>query len=404
MPKKSSQILIKEEKMIRIPENARIIIKTLEAAGHSASIVGGCVRDALLCRIADDYDITTSALPEEIKACFAHTVDTGLKHGTVTVIIDSEPYEVTTYRIDGEYRDSRHPESVSFTDDIRLDLSRRDFTVNAMAYNERDGLIDFFGGRADLDAKVIRAVGDPTKRFSEDALRVLRAIRFAAVLGFDIESETASALRSFAPSLSAVSSERILVEWRKLLGGAASYEIISEYRDIIEIIIPRLSGFKMPSRERFLALPADERQLLLFATSSGKEGFAAAVKSLKMDNKTRDKGLSVLNSLIYRDSIDECFLRDYMIGRSDADVLAAARVSEALGICPAGVESRFSALMSEGAVRSISMLSVGGTELAALGYRGRAIGDELQVLLRAAALGECDNTKEALLSLAKSHL
>ena len=198
--------------------------------------------------------------------------------------------------------------SVSFTDDIRLDLSRRDFTVNAMAYNERDGLIDFFGGRIDLEAKVIRAVGDPIKRFTEDALRVLRAVRFAAVLGFTIESETARALRALAPSLSAVSSERILVEWRKLLGGAASYEIISEYRDIVEIIIPTLSGLVMPSREKYLTLPSDERQILLFAKASGAEGFAAAAKALKMDNKTRDKGISVLNNLIEISTVDERFL------------------------------------------------------------------------------------------------
>ena len=390
--------------MITIPKNAKIIIRTLEAAGYRASIVGGCVRDALLGRRADDYDITTSALPGEIKDCFARTVDTGMKHGTVTVLIDSEPYEVTTYRVDGEYRDSRHPESVSFTDRIELDLSRRDFTVNAMAYNERDGLIDPFGGRADLDARIIRAVGDPEQRFCEDALRVLRAIRFASVLGFSIEENTASALRKLAPKLDAISRERILVEWKKLLGGMHAYEIIEEYRDVIAVFIPELSELRMPQREAFDPLAADERQLLLFALSSGAEGFAAVANSLKMDNKMRDKGRGVLNALISCPDLDETYLREYMIGKNDEYVLSAARVSAALDRCPKDTAERLSALMSAGVPRSLGMLAIGGSELIAIGYKGQRIGEELSVLLRAAALGECENTREALTALAISHI
>ncbi len=202
---------------IRLPENVNHIIEALEEAGFEAYAVGGCVRDSLLGREPDDWDITTSAKPEEIKSLFERTVDTGIEHGTVTVLIGKEGYEVTTYRIDGDYSDARHPDSVTFTSDLTEDLKRRDFTINAMAYSEKSGLVDAFGGREDLADKTIRAVGDPRERFSEDALRMLRAVRFSAQLGFQIEEKTAAAIHSLAYLLSKVSAERIRVELVKLL-------------------------------------------------------------------------------------------------------------------------------------------------------------------------------------------
>ena len=216
---------------IDMPSGAKRIISVLADNGYEAYIVGGCVRDALLGRVANDFDITTSALPSEVKELFSKTVDTGIKHGTVTVICEDGPYEVTTYRIDGEYRDMRHPVSVSYTDKLADDLLRRDFTVNAMAYNDSFGIADVSGGMADLAAGVIRAVGDASVRFTEDALRVLRGIRFASVLGFSIEESTALAIREKAPNLCGVSAERIYTEWYKLVGGAGAYDIISEYAD-----------------------------------------------------------------------------------------------------------------------------------------------------------------------------
>ena len=387
--------------MIRLSENARYIIDVLKKAGYHVSVVGGTVRDAFLGRHSDDCDITTDALPTTVRSLFEKTIDTGIKHGTVTVMIDSVPYEVTTYRVDGEYLDSRHPENVSFTDNIELDLARRDFTVNAMAYNPYDGLIDVFGGREDLDARIIRAVGDPYQRFTEDALRILRALRFSSVLDFDIEPNTAAALRALASGLAFVSRERILVEWRKLLSGARAYEIIKEYFDIISFVIPELSESSLPPRDAFLPLTATERELLLFACAGGASGFRSCAASLKMDNKTRDKGVCVLNNLICTDSVDDAFIKEYLIGIGDDEALLAARISEALGKSPFGTEAKIRSAIDNGAIRNLSMLKINGNDLRTIGLRGEAIGDTLESLLRAAALGECPNEREALIDLAK---
>lgn len=202
---------------IEIPEKAEYIIRTIQAAGFEAYAVGGCVRDSILGRLPQDWDITTSAKPEQVKALFPRTVDTGLQHGTVTVMQGREGFEVTTYRIDGEYEDGRHPREVTFTACLEEDLRRRDFTINAMAYNHETGLVDIFGGLRDIEAGVIRCVGDPRERFGEDALRLLRAIRFSAQLGYQIEEETAAAVRELAPSLKKISAERIRTELVKLL-------------------------------------------------------------------------------------------------------------------------------------------------------------------------------------------
>lgn len=202
---------------IQLPNSVQFIIHTIEQAGFEAYAVGGCVRDSILGREPDDWDITTSAKPEEIKQLFRHTVDTGIQHGTVTVLIKKECYEVTTYRIDGEYEDSRHPKEVNFTSLLSEDLRRRDFTINAMAYNESKGLIDLFGGQEDLEDKIIRCVGNPKERFSEDALRIMRAVRFSAQLGYEIEEKTTAAIKELAHTLDRISVERIQVELVKLL-------------------------------------------------------------------------------------------------------------------------------------------------------------------------------------------
>ena len=200
-----------------IPEPVGYILKKLGEAGYEAFVVGGCVRDAILGREANDWDITTSALPMEVKSVFRKTFDTGIKHGTVTVLLHEGQFEVTTYRIDGIYEDSRHPKEVTFTSNLEEDLRRRDFTINAMAYHPEVGLIDPYYGLSDLESGVIRAVGNPSERFNEDALRIMRAIRFSAQLGFAIDPETALAIKEFAPKLSDISHERIRDELVKLL-------------------------------------------------------------------------------------------------------------------------------------------------------------------------------------------
>ncbi len=202
---------------IELPRKVVLVIKTLQRHGYEAYAVGGCVRDSILNRKPEDWDITTSAKPAQIKRMFRRTVDTGIEHGTVTVLVGNESFEVTTYRVDGEYKDGRHPDEVTFTQQLEEDLKRRDFTINAMAYNDEVRLVDVFGGMRDLNYHLIRCVGDPKERFSEDALRILRAVRFAAQLAFPVEPETARAICELAPTLEKISAERIQVELVKLL-------------------------------------------------------------------------------------------------------------------------------------------------------------------------------------------
>lgn len=224
---------------ITLPESVKKIIETLEQAGYEAYAVGGCVRDSVLGRKPNDWDITTSARPLETKALFKRTVDTGLKHGTVTVLMDGEGYEVTTYRIDGEYEDGRHPKEVLFTSNLLEDLRRRDFTINAMAYNEKDGMVDAFDGMGDMERKVIRCVGDAKERFCEDALRILRAVRFSAQLGFSIEEKTGEAVTHLAGNLAKISAERIQAEMIKLLVSPHPEELRTAWETgITAVILP----------------------------------------------------------------------------------------------------------------------------------------------------------------------
>lgn len=226
---------------IFLPCDVKEIIEKLNNAGFEAYAVGGCVRDSILGRIPNDWDITTSAKPMEVKKIFKRTVDTGLKHGTVTVLMGSEGYEVTTYRIDGEYEDGRHPKDVEFTSNLKEDLLRRDFTINAMAYNDKDGLVDIFGGMEDIEKKVIRCVGNPVERFTEDALRLFRAIRFAAQLGYDIEEETYKAIGELAPTLSKISAERIQTELTKTITSDHPEMIKTAYKlGLTKVFMPEL--------------------------------------------------------------------------------------------------------------------------------------------------------------------
>ena len=225
--------------MINAPISVMKIIETLEQAGFEAYAVGGCVRDSLLGRNPSDWDITTSARPEQVKALFSHTIDTGIRHGTVTVMLEHVGYEVTTYRIDGEYEDSRHPKEVIFTPLLTEDLKRRDFTINAMAWNPRAGIIDEFGGMKDLDEGIIRCVGSPEERFSEDALRMMRAVRFSAQLGYEIEPATKDAIRKLAPNLTHVSAERIQVELVKLVESMhPDYLRVAYETGITRVVLP----------------------------------------------------------------------------------------------------------------------------------------------------------------------
>ncbi len=230
---------MQNEIMIQLPEKVTYIINTIMEAGYEAYAVGGCIRDSILGRIPDDWDITTSASPYQVKEMFKHTIDTGLKHGTVTVMVDREGFEVTTYRIDGVYEDGRHPKEVMFTASLEEDLKRRDFTINAMAYNNAGGLVDLFGGMQDLKEQVIRCVGSPKERFTEDALRIMRAVRFSAQLGYEIEPETKTALKELAPKLTCISAERIQAELVKLVTSPHPENLRTAYETgITKVILP----------------------------------------------------------------------------------------------------------------------------------------------------------------------
>ena len=235
---------------IQLPEKVNQIIHTLQEHGYEAYAVGGCVRDSVLGRVPDDWDITTSATPQETKALFPRTFDTGIEHGTITVLIEKDAFEVTTYRVDGKYEDSRHPSEVTFTRCLQEDLLRRDFTINAMAYNEKEGLVDIFGGMEDLQNKMIRCVGNARARFGEDALRILRAVRFAAQLGFEIEEETQKGITELAPSLANISAERIQVELVKMLVSPNPKLLRTAYElGIMKVIMPEFDEMMKTTQE-----------------------------------------------------------------------------------------------------------------------------------------------------------
>ena len=251
-----------------IPCEVDTALRRLTAAGFEAYLVGGCVRDALLGRPCSDYDVATSALPAEVEAVFAgeKLIETGLRHGTVTVLLAGRPVEITTFRVDGDYADARHPDAVAFTRSLTEDLARRDFTVNAMACGRDGALVDPFGGRRDLAARVIRCVGDPAARFGEDALRILRALRFSAALDFTIEPATAAALRAQADRLAAVSAERVREELTKLLCGVGAHRIVAQFADVLGAVLPELLPLRgFDQRSPYHALDALEHTAAVVA-------------------------------------------------------------------------------------------------------------------------------------------
>lgn len=387
---------------MHLPKSVEILIEQLNKNGHRADVVGGCVRDYLLGKTPSDYDITTSATPGEMLEVFRdfRTIPTGLKHGTLTVITDAEPYEITTYRRDGEYADHRHPDSVSFTKDIANDLSRRDFTVNAMAYNSTDGLTDLFGGRADLDARIIRAVGDPYRRFDEDALRILRAVRFSATLGFEIEKGTAAAAEQLAHLLSFVSGERIYTEIKKLMAGKNAYRVLSEHRTVIEAALG-ITGYTLPDQMPFAPTPPDVRFFSLFAGYDNPVSiFNSVCDRLKVDNAMRESGTAVLGNL---SRTLECAadvklcLRD--IGVDNTYTLSWLR--SLLGISGTCIHCHVKSILEFGEAYTERHLAVNGKDILALGYRGKEVGEVLEFLITSVIKDDLENDRDTLLNIAK---
>ncbi|MBR1757628.1 MAG: CCA tRNA nucleotidyltransferase [Lachnospiraceae bacterium] len=407
---------------MNIPQNASFIIDTLNNAGYEAYVVGGCVRDAILGRVPQDWDITTSALPEQVKALFRRTIDTGIQHGTVTVMLGKEGYEVTTYRIDGEYHDGRHPDQVTFTRSLSEDLLRRDFTINAMAYHPQEGLVDLFGGQPDLKAKIIRAVGVPKDRFSEDALRMLRAVRFAGQLGFAIENETKEAIKALAPTLTKISEERIREEFTKLLLSPQPELLdVAIETGMTDIVLPEVNGLGIHLQEAYDAIRVlkasflgneHEKTALCYALLLAEAGGAEAVcKRLKFDNETIQmvRMLYENRNVTYTDSLPDARRLLHRLGEDNLKLLFAYQraaltgcgCSHALAEIEVG-EHAVDQVLQAGDCYDLKQLAVKGADLIAAGFApGKMLGDVLAKLLDAVIEEPSLNQKENLIVLAQ---
>lgn len=433
---------------IQLPEKVNTIIETLQSHGYEAYAVGGCVRDSLLGRTPGDWDITTSAMPEETKSLFSHTFDTGIEHGTVTVLLDREGFEVTTYRIDGKYEDSRHPSEVTFTRSLKEDLLRRDFTINAMAYNETSGLVDEFGGLKDLKARKIKCVGDAHARFSEDALRILRGVRFAAQLGFEIEEDTREGMRELAPTLANISAERIQVELVKMLTSDRPDLLRDAYElGITKVFLPEFDRMMETTQETphhmytvgehtLHALcnvrPDKILRLTMLLHDTGKpalktvdeEGVAhfkkhafesekiakTVLRRLKFDNDTLRKVTRLVYYHDYRmpekavnvrramHTIGEDIFPYYLEVRR-ADVLAQSMYQREDKIRNLdGVEARYREIVEAGQCVSLKELAISGKDLIEAGMEpGKEIGETLKKMLSLVIEHPELNTKEELL-------
>ena len=385
---------------LKIPEYVRELMERLAAAGEESYVVGGGLRDTLLCNAPNDYDLTTSATPERMCEIFSdyRTVESGLKHGTLTVINDHRAVEITTFRIDGSYTDSRHPDAVCFTRSLDEDLARRDFTVNAMAYNDERGLVDLFCGREDLDAKIIRAVGEPARRFEEDALRILRGFRFSAQLGFSIEPETLNAAAQKRGGLSNIARERISTEFIKLICAPSPTEPLRQMHEL-EILPCALGGY-VPSEKLIELLPrmqSDDVARLGFLLSDAEENTMRQILcSLKCSNRQKNGAIEVAKNAkrIIADPRDAARLCSEL--RENAPF--AARASMLLGFS----DERAAELVENNrAPRSVAELKINGSDLAALGIEGREIGRTLGALLEAAMDDPDINEREELLRIVK---
>lgn len=382
--------------MLNLPQYICKILYTIEAAGYEAYCVGGCVRDMLLGSVPHDYDVATNAPVERLSELFERTVPTGLKHGTVTVVTDEAAVEVTHYRIDGDYSDGRRPNSVEFTDDFTLDLSRRDFTVNAMGYHPTRGLVDVFGGKEDLAAHTIRAVGDPDCRFSEDALRILRAIRFASTLGFDIEPATLQAAKRLAGRLTCVSVERICSEVMRTLGGRRP-ALLAEVINSGGLKHLGLVGGDLKPLDRMDCSPAVRLAALLKLCG----GNADTCTALKCDNKTRATAAAALKQFAAPLPRTDAELRRLLQQcESDAaDILTAQGALMDADVAPQ--LRQLDAIIARVDPYRTDMLAVGGQDMLALGIRGTEIGRTLLHLLDMVIEQPQLNTVEQLTALAR---
>ncbi len=435
--------------ILKLPPKVRYILDVLHRNGYEAFTVGGCVRDSVLARTPDDWDITTSARPEEIKSCFRRTVDTGIAHGTVTVMLEEDGFEVTTYRIDGVYSDGRHPDYVSFTPLLSEDLRRRDFTINAMAYNEEAGLVDLYGGMQDLQRKVVRCVGDPDERFDEDALRILRAVRFAAKLGFSIDPR--EAISRHKEHLRQVSAERIQTEvikllisphpemWKDVYDLGLSAVILPEFDLCMETpqnTPHHLYNVGDHTIQAMTAIPAEKvlRLTMLlhdlgkpktrWTDSTGRDHFKGhaevsavmadgILRRWRFDNDTRRK---VVNLIRWHDIRPKCTPSDvrrcmYTVGVDAFEDYLAVRWADDMAKSQYRIDDKreklekiyaiYRKVLADGDCLSLKQLKLTGADVAALGIEGKAIGELLEMALLAVLRDPRMNDRDLLLMYAR---
>ncbi len=436
--------------MIRIPDYAQSVLEQLNSAGYPAFVVGGCVRDSLLGRTPGDWDLTTAARPEQVHAALAGVtvLDTGLKHGTVTAVVEGHRMEITTFRTEGAYSDHRRPDAVVFADSVEADLARRDFTVNAMAFSPETGLIDPFGGQNDLQKGILRAVGDPRKRFDEDALRILRGLRFAARLEFSIEEHTAAAMMELPSLLRELAAERVLAELLPILCAPGAAGILRRYREIFAVILPEIEpmfDFDQQNKHHLYDVwehtlhtleqipPSADLRLVMLLHDCGKParfsvdfrgdghfyGHAyesarlarQALTRLRCDKDTLERVVQLIalhdhdvqntekSLLRWLGKVGEACLRD----------LLAVKIADNLGQHPRylrvdqfrGTLASLDRLLATAPCFDRSGLAVTGRDLLALGLQGPALGQTLDLLVEAVIAGKAENQREALLDIVK---
>ncbi len=438
--------------MLALSQGSKKALELLHANGYEAYVVGGSVRDMLMGNKANDFDITTSATPNQMKRVFEdfYTIDTGIKHGTITFVYEKEPIEITTYRIDGDYKDSRHPQSVEFTTKLENDLSRRDFTINALVYNENDGIIDLFGGQNDIKNKIIKAIGDPKKRFQEDALRILRGVRFASQLGFTIEKSTKEAMIECAHLLHNISSERINTEITKFLLGKNVKNALLENYEIIGEIIPQIKemhGFEQNNKyhiydvlthtavaiESIEPIPHLRLAMLLHDTGKistysvdekgvghfyghNKVSYEIAndfLTKYRFDNATKDKVCELVKIHDTPIELDKIFIKKRMnrLGKDLFFDLLKVKRADNLAQNPEcfwldkldKMESIAKEIVEENCF-TLSALKINGNDLISLGFKGKEIGNTLNLLLKEVIEETLANNKEALIKRANELL
>lgn len=436
---------------MNLSDGSKKLIHLIRSAGYEAYAVGGCVRDFLMQRPCDDIDITTSAKPDELEKILNDNdikfIETGIKHGTVTAVMnDGSVFEVTTFRTEGAYSDSRHPEKVDFVRDIKEDLARRDFTINAIAYNDEKGFVDPYSGQCDIDLKIIRAVGDADARFKEDALRIMRAVRFASVLNFDIEAKTKKALLDNRELLKNISAERIYTELSKLLMGDNVYNILVEYKEIFAVIIPELEPiFYVEQNTKWhiydvwhhtaKAVEQAPKDLALRYTmllhdigkaytkttdENGIDHFKghqkisgeyslSVLKRLKAPNDVTDRAMAVIPIHDMHIGIEEKNIKKWLsrLGENTLRDLIAVKRSDKLAQNPEMIgeelarlvitEEKLNVIIASGEPFEIKNLDVNGNDIKALGYEGREIGVALNTILEKVIDGELQNNKDDII-------